>query len=784
MDIRTLKRLEFDKVLRKLAGQTTSPLGKELALALSPETDVSTILAWQAETTEGRELLRLEPMAEVAGWHDVRGAVQRAERQAVLAAEELLAVGETLAVSRRIKRFFSERSDRYKILADLATVFVSEPVLEKDILNAILPGGEIADQASAELAQIRRSLLREQGRVRERLEHIIRSPGTQKYLQDPIITIRGDRYVVPVKQEFRGQLPGIVHDQSASGATLFVEPMAVVEANNTLRRLVAAEKQEILRILSTLSGQVSTIAQEIRDGLAALGQLDFIMAKARYSQTLKAWSPKRLDGSKLQIINGRHPLLPADAVPATLHLGQNFATLIITGPNTGGKTVTLKTVGLLVLMYQSGLHIPADTNSAMGVFEQVFADIGDEQSIEQSLSTFSSHMTNLVGIIGQAGPDSLVLLDELGAGTDPTEGAALAQAILEKLHGSGAKTIATTHYSELKNFAYNTSGVENASVEFNAETLRPTYKLLIGRPGRSNAFEISTRLGLSEKITDRARSFLTTEQIQVADMILHLEQTQKAAERERQETERLRAEAAALKERYHKLEQDLRHKKETIVTQAHTEAQDLVRAARLEAEDTIKELRSKISAENARGREEAIRTAREKLQKTTEKVHKKKPEPVSEGEIPRSVRPGEAVFLPQYNQKGHVLAMSDSDMVQVQVGIMRLTVPIKELRQVKEEKVQLGQVKVGKVMADKAKSISTSLDLRGMTADEALIEMEKYLDDVFLAGLPRVNLIHGKGTGALRAAIQRELAGHHRVKSFRPGEMGEGGMGVTIVDIK
>ncbi len=780
---RTLKRLEFDKVLERVAALAESPLGQQRVLELVPSTDPLQIKRWQAETTEGRELLRLEPLAELTGWHDIKGTLKRAARYAVLSAEELFAVGETLAASRQVKKFFSEKNDRYPLMAELAEALTNQAQLEKNILQAILPGGEIADDASPELQQIRRGISRSQNRIRERMESIIRSSDNQKYLQESIITIRNDRYVVPVKQEHRNQISGIVHDQSASGATLFIEPMPVVEANNEVRQLMAREKQEILRILAELSSGVSAVAEEIATALEALGELDFIMARARYSLKSNAWSPIIIEGAKVDIKKGRHPLLPGDAVPATISLGKNFQTLVITGPNTGGKTVTLKTVGLFALMTQAGLHLPAEAGTEMGVFRQVFADIGDEQSIEQSLSTFSSHMTNIVRILDQVGEGSLVLMDELGAGTDPTEGAALARAILEKLYSRGACTIATTHYSELKNYAYTTPGVENASVEFDVETLRPTYRLLIGRPGRSNAFEISLRLGLTPDIIDKARNFLTTEQVQVADLINKLEQTQQAADKDREEAAALRRDSEKLQERYRKLEEELRAKRESILAKAQEEASKLVRQSRLDAEEAVKELRTKLAEESGKNREEAIHQARNKLQQVTSKVAAKVPERTGTGDIPRQVKPGEEVFLPKYNQKAYVVSVSGSN-VQVQVGIMKLTVPLKELRIVKETRVTTGESKVGKVLMDKAQSISTSLDLRGMTGDEALLEIEKYLDDAFLAGLSSVILIHGKGTGALRAAVQRDLKNHPRVKSFRLGETGEGGTGATVVDLK
>lgn len=784
MDNKTLKRLEYHKIQEQLASCAGSPLGKERVMSLSPVDDLPTILRWQAETSEGRELLRLEPTAEIGGWKDIRGSLQKAGRGALLEPEDLVAVADTLTAGRVIKNFLNERQERYPLLNELALSLTSLPDLEQKIKKAILPGGGVADGASPELAQIRRKIVNTQVHVKDHLEHIIRSPNYQKYLQDPIVTVREGRYVVPVKIEYRAQVPGIVHDQSASGATLFVEPMAVVERNNELRRLQVAERQEILRILTDLSAGVSQNAEAIEMSLDALGELDFIMAKARYSQGLEAWAPVMEGEAVMDIRQGRHPLLKGEVVPVSLRLGDNFDTLVITGPNTGGKTVTLKTVGLLVLMAQSGLHIPADEGSRLGIFKQVFADIGDEQSIEQSLSTFSSHMTNIVDIVCKAGRDSLVLLDELGAGTDPTEGAALAQSVLEKLHASGAGTVATTHYSELKNFAYTRERVENASVEFDAETLRPTYRLLIGKPGRSNAFEIATRLGLPGELVERAREFLTVEQVQVEELMHNLERAQQEAEAERQEAFQLANEARLLKEKCEKMEYDLAQKRESILSKAGEEARVLVKSARLEAETAVKELREKLSGEATRTRESAIQEARERLKKLQHKVNRSVPEKTVAGDAPKDLRPGEEVFLPKFNQRGYILGPpGQGGEVQVQVGILKMNVPLKDLRRVDKPKQGGGQSEVAGMLLGKAREISTELDLRGQYADEALLQVEKYLDDAYLAGLSRVTLIHGKGTGSLRIAIHKELNGHRRVKSFRLGEHGEGGFGVTVVDL-
>jgi len=784
MEKKTLERLEYYKVLEQLASLTTSPLGRERVMNLEPVDDLALILGWQAETSEGRELLRLDPTAELGGWKDIRAHLKRAGSGAVLEPQELLDVADTLAASRRIKKFFQEKRERYPLLSRLSDSLLALPELEKAIKNAILPGGEVADTASTELAQVRRKIMNSQLQIKEHLEHVIRSPHYQKYLQDPIVTVREGRYVVPVKTEYRSQVPGIVHDQSASGATLFIEPMAVVDSNNELRRLRLVEKQEVMRILVALSDGVTSQVDNIGIALEALGELDFILAKARYSKKLDAWEPLLQGESYIDIKKGRHPLLKGHAVPIDIRLGEDFDTLVVTGPNTGGKTVSLKTAGLLVLMAQAGLHIPAGEGSRLGIFKQVFVDIGDEQSIEQSLSTFSSHLINIIDIIRRAGRDSLVIIDELGAGTDPTEGAALAQSILEKLHALGAKTIASTHASELKSFAYTHERVENASVEFDAVTLQPTYRLLIGKPGRSNAFEIAARLGLPEEMVARAREFLTVEQLQIDELMRNLERTQQEAEAEREKAVRLSEEARLLKEQCERAEVELNQKKEQIIARAAEEARILVREAKQEAEAIIKELRN-AAKEAGKNKERYIQEARERLKKIQDRVNKAVPQRVAAGEAPRDLRPGEEVFLPKFNQTGYVLSPPDSDgNVQVQVGIMKVSVALKDLRRSEKTTPQKeGQSKVAGILLDKAKEVPAELDLRGMYVEEALLLVEKYLDDAYLAGLSRVYLIHGKGTGSLRAAIHRELNGHRRVKSLRLGEQSEGGYGVTVVEL-
>ena len=784
MDPRNLRRLEFEKILEQVADCAGSPMGRELVLALKPSVDLAEVRLLQAETTEGRQLMRLEPSLEWGGWYDVRSRVRRAGQGIILEPVDFLEIGDTLAASRRLGSFFAGRFEQYPLLAGIAADLGDFTPLEKELKRAIIPPGEVADRASSELSSIRRRLVNYQQQVKDRLESIIRSPAHQKHLQDLLVTVREGRYVVPVKVEYRAQFPGIVHDQSASGATLFIEPMAVVEANNEVRRLQVAERQEVARILTALTGAVAERAPEISAALAALGQLDFIMARARYSLRLNAWEPEIIEGARLDIRQGRHPLLTGEVVPISISLGKDFDVLVITGPNTGGKTVTLKTVGLLALMAQSGLHVPAEAGAQMGVFSEVYADIGDEQSIEQSLSTFSSHMTNIVGILKSATPGSLVLLDELGAGTDPTEGAALAQAILEQLQARGAKTVATTHYSELKNFALTKERVENASVEFDTLTLRPTYRLLIGKPGRSNAFEIAARLGLAGKVVDRAREFLSEEQVQVAELMHNLEEARQEAERERREAEVLYRDALTIKQRYSKMEEDMRSKREAVLAKSHEQAMEVVRKARQEAEAAIKDMRQKLTAEATRDREAAVHEAREKLGLLQERQRKKAPQKYYGGKAPAVLRPGQDVFVPRFNQRGIVLEQPGAGgEVQVQVGIVKVSLPVQELRLVEESRPAGGGTKLAGLLQNKVQDISTSLDLRGLRADEALLEVEKYLDDAMLAGLSRVYLIHGKGTGALRSVVHRELSQHRGVKSYRLGEQGEGGSGATVVEL-
>jgi DNA mismatch repair protein MutS2 len=788
LEEKVLHKLEYEQVIAMLAERCTSQLGKELADQLKPSLDLEEIKSRQLDTTQAKEILRLYPDFSLGGIRDIRRCLNKAKIGGVIDPSEFLLIADTLLALGKTKKFFrSESGQKYYSLAQYIANMDTLPHLEQEIKKKITEEGEVSDRASLELSRLRKQLRNLQGKARGKLESMVRSTEMQKYLQDPLITIRNERYVIPVKQEYRGEVPGLIHDQSASGATLFIEPLVVVEINNEVRRYEAMEKAEVLRILRQMSELVATHEQELQDILSALAQLDLILAKGRLSNDLDCGEPKMNDRGYLKIIQGRHPLLKGEVVPITVHLGSTFDTLIITGPNTGGKTVTLKTVGLFVLMAQAGLHVPAQTGTELSVFAGVYADIGDEQSIEQSLSTFSAHLTNIIAILQKANNRSLVLLDELGAGTDPAEGAALAKAILEYFIGIGAKTIATTHYSELKSFAYNHERVENASVEFDVETLQPTYRLLIGVPGRSNAFEISYKLGLQKKIVEQARSFLSQEEVRAADLIANLEMNQLHAEKERQEAQELKTEAQEQLKQVKKREEELKDKEEKIVQKAQQEAWEIVTKARQESESILKEVKkAKKGAE--------LKSA-QKMQDLRDELRKKETALSAvafrqlEGEVlsAHEVKPGMMVLLKRLNQQAQVLEEPNANgEVLVQAGIMRALVDLRDLVKVKEElREQRGKTTgIGKIVSTKAKDVKNEIHLRGLTVDEALLEAEKYLDDAYLAGLSQVNIIHGKGTGALRNAITDLLKKHRLVSSFRLGNYHEGGHGVTVVEFK
>lgn len=791
MNERTLRVLEFGKLKERLLPYAASSLGRELIEQLQPSRDHAWVERALTETSEARAICRLEDFP-LQGLIDVRVALQRATLGAMLHPEELQNVAQLCSCARRAQRFFREKADQYPLLSGHGQQLQALPQLEEAINVAISEYGEVRDSASAKLRKVRSDMRTLQNRIKERLDGMVRSATVQKYLQDPIVTLRNDRYVLPVKLEYRGQVPGIIHDQSASGATLFVEPMAVVEINNDLRRLQAEEEQEIERILRELSGLVQGESDALQLNLQCLAQLDLAMAKGKFSYDLRAVQPAVNRDPSLHLQNARHPLLPREGVvPNTVYLGKQFSVLLITGPNTGGKTVTLKTVGLLSLMAQSGLHIPADEGSEVAVFDRIFADIGDEQSIEQSLSTFSSHMTNIVSITEQSDENSLVLLDELGAGTDPAEGAALAMAIIDWLHLAGSRVVATTHYSELKSYAYQKPGVQNASVEFDINTLQPTYRLTIGLPGKSNAFEISQRLGLSEHLIGRAREYLTGEQVKVEDLIRQLEDSRHQAEAERDGARQLRLQAETTRAELQKRLREVEKERGQVITAAKQEARALLNRQKQEMDQLLSQLRQlALQAGNSSGREimQGMDEARQQLRQLQTEAQV---EPANEqrGAAPRladdrDFQAGDQVLVKHLGQRGQLLAdPGENGEVQVQLGALRLNCRVEQLEKLIAEKPKASQPTYQMVNISRP-GVTLELDLRGQTVDEALPRVDKYLDDAALAGLPHVYLIHGKGTGALRNAVREYIQGHAAVAAYRLGGPSEGGSGVTVVELK
>lgn len=790
MNDKALRVLEYNKIMDLLADMTLSSMGSEMVRELLPSSNISEVRLMQQETNEAVTILLRKGSIPLEGLNDIRGGLKKAEIGSTLEPSDLLKVADHLRCARRIKVFMGASKEKYPIIDDLIDGLTSIKALEDDIYNCIISEDEISDRASTTLLNTRRHIREKNNSIRDKLNSIIRSGEYSKSLQDPIITVRGDRFVVPVKSECRGNFPGLVHDQSSSGSTLFIEPMSVVEMNNDIKELKAKEKAEIERILSELTSKVAVNIDSININSDILSQLDFISAKAKLAIELKCMPPSINNEGYVNIKNGRHPLINAQAVvPNSIWLGKEFSTLVITGPNTGGKTVTLKTTGLLTLMAMAGLQIPADDGSSISVFDQVFADIGDEQSIEQSLSTFSSHMTNIVTIMRESTENSLCLFDELGAGTDPTEGAALAMSILENLYLRGSRVIATTHYSELKVFAIQREGIENASVEFDIETLRPTFKLLIGVPGKSNAFEISRRLGLDDYTISKAQEFISNENLEFEDLISDLQQNKIAAQQDREAAQKLKSEIKKMHDEYEHRKEKLDKSRDVVINDAKQEAKRLIKQAKEEADEIIREIKKAGENQIESERNRQLEEARKKLKGKLEVIE----DSIAEGLIPRTrfkpiknAKPGESVFIATLNQNGIIMSPPDSKgEVSVQVGIMRINVHISNLMKKDEEKESgdkaLSSVKLS---SNRAKSISTSLDLRGQTLDEAMMNVDKYLDDAYLSYLNEVTIIHGKGTGVLRQGILDMLKHHHHVKSYRLGKYGEGGIGVTVVEIK
>ena len=786
MKERTLRVLEFTRIREMLAEGALTEAGAEKCRALVPADDLATAQALQAETEEAAVILQYTGGHPMTAFPDIRPALAICEKGGSLSAGMLLNVAELLRSSRAARdALVTERENTPILKAKAEGLFVARNI-EKDITDAIISEDEIADRASSELFNIRRHLRGAQDRIRDKLNQMIHSAVLQKALQDPIITVRNNRYVLPVKAEFRSSVPGLVHDQSSSGATLFIEPMAAVEMGNELKQWELKEQQEIERILAALSAEVAPYADSMLETEELLAELDFIFAKGLLSRRFACVSPKLNNEGRLKIIRGRHPLIdPEKVVPSTVWLGEKdtFTTLVVTGPNTGGKTVTLKTVGLFTLMAQAGLQVPADLGTELAVFEQVFADIGDEQSIEQSLSTFSGHMTNIVEIMHEVTPRDLVLFDELGAGTDPTEGAALAQSILTRLLHIGVRTLATTHYSELKAFALTTKGVENASVEFDVETLRPTYRLSIGVPGKSNAFEISRRLGLPENLIDAARKLLSGNAIRFEDVIANAEYHRQVAEKERQLAEEANRETIRLRNEAEQLRRETEQKREQALRKAREDAKHIVDQARRESESVIAEL--KKMKKNAAVGDASVNDLRRKLDKESDALAEGLGQKsYDDGEAPKTVKAGDQVKILTLGAEGTVLAPPDEKgEVRLQAGMMKFTAPLAQLRLIRQapakEKTTV-KAKTGMM----TRTVKSECDVRGMNLEEALDAVGLYLDEAVLAGLNEVYIIHGKGTGILRAGIQQDLRKNRHVKSFRRGMYGEGEDGVTVVTLK
>ena len=784
MEKRVLKTLEYDKILAMLKERASCCVSRELVDTMEPSGDFDTVERELKLTAEAETLFYKTGRSPVDDFPDMRHCLERMHAALFLSTGELLGIASCLKAARIAKDILAKEVGEESYLYNLAGLLITHRSAEEEINRCIINEDEIFDGASPALARIRRAMRLANEKVREKLNSMIRSTAYQKYLQEPIITIRNGRFVIPVKQEYRQQVPGLIHDQSSSGATLFIEPSAVVELGNEYKKLLAEEADEIERILTELTAMLAPYADEIREDLNIMGQIDLVFAKAKLSRELNAVMPRLNRNNYVRIVRGRHPLIPADrVVPIDIWIGRDYRSLIITGPNTGGKTVTLKIVGLFALMVQSGIFVPANEGSEFPVFEHIYADIGDEQSIEQSLSTFSSHMKNIVGILDKADENSLVLLDELGAGTDPIEGAALAMSILEELNERHCICVSTTHYSEIKAFAMTHEGMENASMEFDIDRLCPTYRLYIGIPGKSNAFEISSRLGLPSSIIDKAKSFLKGEDVRFEDIISSAQSQHRIAEEERKMAEEARAELEKLRADAERERRKLDEDRNRLQAKAKEDAKRIVADTKREMEKLIVEIRS-IKDIDRSAADRVIQAARDTLRATETAVNEKEAIKKEDNtKPPKTVRAGDTVNIVTLDQKATVLSAPDSKgEVMVQAGVMKLNVKLKDIRLIEEKKAAAPTS--GKFGLGAGKQVGLELDVRGMLVDEANIIVDRYLDDAYNAGLSEVNIIHGKGTGALRTGIQAFLKRHPLVKGYRMGSYGEGDAGVTVVTLK
>lgn len=796
MQGKILKILEYDKILNQLADECASSPGIELAKSLVPSYEFSEVSDSLEETTQAVDFIMNKGKPPFQGIKDIRHPVDKAKKSAQLNPGEILAIGSTLNASRNLKAYFDKETSHGRnndlnhcsLLLPLFKGLYQNNRIEEKIFSSIISEDEISDNASPALYSIRRQILQVEQDIKDKLNKMIHSSSYQKFLQESFVTIRGGRYVLPVKQEYRNEISGLVHDSSSSGATLFVEPLALVEANNSIKQLRIKEVQEIERILYELSALITDISTELSENIEILSRLDFIFAKARLSLKMNCIKPSLSRDGTINIINARHPLLSTEkVVPIDIRFDDNYNTLVITGPNTGGKTVTLKTVGLLTLMAQSGLHIPAKEGSKINVFNKVFVDIGDEQSIEQNLSTFSSHMKNIIDILNNVEVNSLVLLDELGSGTDPEEGAAIATSILEFLHNKNAVTLATTHYSELKLFALKTKGIENASCEFDVNTLMPTYRLLIGIPGRSNAFAISHKLGLDESILKRAQDFISSEEARFEDVIAVVEKNRLESEQALMEIENLRTEARNLKNELEKSKASIDKQRDSIIREAKSQARQIIHDAKADAENALAEIK-KLSEEETAERDRKSSEIRTRLRDKLKENQVESDIPLLNMTAEKSnhtFNNGDNVYILSLKQKGIALGPADeTGNVMVQSGAIKIKIPASQLQPIKSEKTQSSSsVSTKSILSNKERAVSLELDLRGQTLDEAIANTDAYLDNVYLAGIKNVTIIHGKGTGVLRKGIHAYLKKHPNVKSYRLGVYGEGEQGVTIVEL-
>lgn len=782
--------LEINRVKEMLKGYTASSLGKKAVDEMEIYHDIEVLKMKQEEVTEAANIIIKRSSPPLFGIAEIVPHLKHTLLGGSLFPGALIKIGDTLRVSGRLKKFLSnddsDRQSSYPVIENLIAALYTNRAIEQEIANAIVSEDEISDSASAKLRQIRQQIKSKKAEIKNRLEKIVTSQDTAKHLQDTVVTMRGDRYVVPVKSESKGKLQGIVHDMSASGQTVYIEPMAVVNLNNELRTLYIEEDTEIKRILEELSAKVAGVAEELMGNEEILKEFDFIFAKGQMSINMDGQAPLLNEEGYINLKQARHPLIGREkVVPIDVYLGDTFTSLIITGPNTGGKTVTLKTVGLLTLMAQMGLHIPALSGSSIAIFDKVFVDIGDEQSIEQSLSTFSSHMVNIVKIVKEATPKSLVLFDELGAGTDPTEGAALARAIMDLMLEKQIRTIATTHYNQLKVYALTTDGVQNASMEFDVETLSPTFRVSIGVPGKSNAFEISRRLGLPSEIIDSAGSLINEDNIEFEEVLKAIEKDRSEIARAKEDVLREREDLKIQNERLEKKLSQMEEREEKILRKAKEEGERILRRAREESQlalSEIKDVQKYLDSENSRRLQDAQDMLREGLEKVSDRSEKIVIEEVKNHS--KDIKVGDTVKIPSLNQEGIVLENVDkSGDVMVQIGIMKMKLPKKSLIKIEREEEE-NKNKAAKILREKSQNISTEIDLRGRNFEEAKMEVDKYLDDAYISGLKRVRIIHGKGTGVLRQKLKSYLPGLKPVKSIEEAPLSEGGSGVTYVNLK